>query len=158
MHSRTYLGLAMALVAVVGLLLHARSERPGFSSGNSQRLRPLKGTPWVLVLHPIVLFAGFYAYQGGQELVSSGPAGLAAWGVLWPVAAETASSGRPYRIARLLRHYLDYQWVLPFTAEYKRYSRKMRPLRPSERKLVALVLPVILVGAALTNFFSGASL
>lgn len=158
MHSSTYLGLAIALVAVVGLLLHARSE-PGFSTGNSQRLHPLKGIPWILVLHPIILVAGFYAYQGGQELVSSGPAGLAAWGVLWPVAAETASSGRPYRMARLLRRYMGYHNVLPFTAEHKKYRREMRPLRrPTEWKLLVLVLPVILTCVALTRFFSGASL
>ena len=157
MHLSTYLGLAIAFVAVSGLLLHARSERPEVSSGNSQHIPPLKGTPWVLALHPIVLFLGFWAYQGGQEFVSSGPAGLAAWGVLWPLAAEAASSGRPYRIARLLRHYLDYESVLPFTAEHRKYRRKMRPLRLIEWKLFALVLPVILVGGALARVFSGAS-
>ncbi|QTG81543.1 hypothetical protein [Arthrobacter crystallopoietes] len=148
----TCLGLAIAFVSAIGLLLHARSERPGVSRGK----RPyfMEGMPWVLVFHPIVLFFGFCAYLGGQDFVGSGIPGLAAWGVLWPAAAEVASCGRPYRVARLLGLYSEYRFALVFTSEHKNYRRKMRPLRPTEWKLFALVLPVIFVGVVLTSLFS----
>ncbi len=110
----------------------------------------------MLVLHPIFLFIGFVAYQDGEELLSSGPAGLAVWGLLWPLVVEAASCGHPYRVARLLRHYFAYQHVLPFTAEYKEFRRQMRPLRSTHRKFVALVLLVVAVGSFLPGAFSGA--
>lgn len=156
MQESACLGLVVAFGAVVGLLIHARSERPEITRAGSKRIHPLKGTPWVLVLHPMVLFIGFIAYQDGEELVSSGPAGLAVWGLLWPLVVEVASCGRPYRVARLLRHYLVYEPVLPFTAEYKQYRRQTRPLRATQRKFIALVMTVVVVGAFLPGSFAGA--
>jgi len=107
------------------------------------------------VFDPVVLAIGFCSYMGGQDLVQSGLAGVAAWGVLWPLAVEAASGGHPYRIVRLLRLYSEYRLTLPFAAEPQVYRRQMRPLRPTQWKLLALVLPTILAGVALASLFSG---
>lgn len=141
----------------MGVVIHARSERPGISSGTFPRSRLWEGMAWVLVFDPVVIFIGFCSYVGGQELVQSGLVGVTAWGVLWPLAVEAASCGHPYRMARLLRLYSEYRLTLPFTAEHQVYRRKMGPLRPTEWKLLALVLPVILAGVILTSLFSGAA-
>ena len=154
----TALGLVLAFVAVAGVLAHARSERPGVLRAKDGPSRVLRNVPWVLVFHPVLLFFGFCAYVGGEDFVGSGSAGVAAWGLLWPLAAEAASCGRPYRVARLLGLYLEYQYALPFTAEHGNYRRKMRYLRPTQWKLFALVLPVTVVGMALTAIFSGQDL
>lgn len=153
----TVLGLVLALALLSGLLIHARSERPGISNRTSPRSRPWEGMAWVLVFDPVVIFIGFCSYMGGQELMQSGLSGVAAWGVLWPLVVEAASGGHPYRMARLLRLYSEYRLTLPFTAEHQVYRRKMGPLRPTEWKLFALVLPVVLAGVMLASLFSGAA-
>jgi hypothetical protein len=115
----------------------------------------LGDVPGVLAFHPVVLFLGFCAYLGGEDFVGSGIAGLVAWGVLWPIAAEAASCGHPNRVARLLGLYAEYHLALPFTAEHKNYRRRVRHLRATEWKLYALVLPVLVVGVVLTAVFAG---
>jgi hypothetical protein len=139
------LGLCLAGCMTSALLLHARADQP---EPSRSRL------PWILILHPAVLFAGFLAYQEADRMHGSGLAGLAAWGVLWPVAVEIASRARPYRVTRLLRLYMENHRLLPFGAEYKKYCRKVRPLRCTQWVLIGLAIPTIFAGLYITGWIS----
>lgn len=114
--------------------------------------------PWILVLHPVVLFTGFFAYQEADRVHGSGLAGLAAWGVLWPLVVEFASQARPHRVTRLLRLYREHHLMLPFGAEYRKYRRKVRPLRCTELTLICLVIPTIFAGVYITGWISKGAL
>lgn len=71
-------------------------------------------------------------------------------GLLWPAIVEVASKGHPYRVARLLYLYLDFQFlVLPFGEEYRAYRRKLRPLRATHRKLLILLFTLLICGTVL---------
>ncbi|MFP3463513.1 hypothetical protein R5O87_21965 [Arthrobacter globiformis] len=139
------LGLCVAGCMMSALLLHARADQPGQSRSR---------LPWVVILHPAVLFIGFFAYQEADRVYGSGLAGLAAWGVLWPLAVEIASRGRPYRVTRLLRLYLQNQHILPFGAEYKKYRRKARPLLCTQRVLMGVAAPISFAGLYITDWIS----
>lgn len=139
------LGLCLAGCVTSGLLLHGRADQP-----KPSRAR----LPWILVLHPAVLFIGFFAYQEADRMHGSGLAGLAAWGLLWPLAVEIASRVRPHRVTRLLRLYMQHHQMLPFGAEYRKYRRKARPLRCTERVLIGLAIPTIFAGLYVTSWIS----
>lgn len=139
------LGLCVAGCMTSALFLHARADQPGQSRSR---------LPWILILHPAVLFTGFFAYQEADRVYGSGLAGLSAWGALWPLAVEIASRARPYRVTRLLRLYMQYRQLLPFGAEYKKYRRKARPLLCTQRVLIGLAIPTIFAGLYITDWIS----
>ncbi len=92
--------------------------------------------------------------MGSLDMNGAGVPGVAAWGVLWPLAVEASSMGHPYRVARLLRAYAGNQYVLPMTNGHRRYRRMMKPLRATETKLFLLIVPVVAVGIMLTAMFA----
>lgn len=149
----TFLGVALALVAVCLMLARSRAERPAVTRAVGQP-NGFEGVSWVLIIHPAVLFFGFCAYIGSLGMNGTGLPGVAAWGALWPLAIEISSMGHPYRVARLLRAYLDNWHVLPWGQDHGRYRRLMKPLRPTEVKLFMLVIPIAAAGVLLAALFA----
>lgn len=149
----TLVGVVLALVAICLMLARSRAENPAITRAVGKQHR-LKGVAWVLILHPAILFLGFCAYMGSLEMNGTGVPGVAAWGVLWPLAVEVSSMGHPCRVARLLRAYADNKYVLPLTKDHRRYRRMMKPLRATETKLFLLIVPVVAAGIMLTGLFS----
>lgn len=153
MHLSTAIGTILACLVVSVMLVRGRAESPVITR-STERPNALAGVPWILIVHPVILFFGVVAYFGSWDMSGSGIAGSAAWGILWPVAVELSSDGHPYRVVRLLRAYLKNQFVFPLTKEHRAYRRKMKPLRPTEVKLFLLIIPVTAAGILLSSLFA----
>ncbi len=95
----------------------------------------------LLVFHPLVLLGGIGGYLLAEPTAGDPWLGVYVWGILWSLVIEASSAGRPDRVAQILDYYLQFKYALPFTREHATYRRLMRPLRPTEVKIL-LLLPV----------------
>ena len=149
----TVVGVVLAFIAICLVLAGSRAETPAITRA-AGRPHPLKGVPWVLILHPAIIFFGVCAYRGSMHMHGTGVPGLAAWGVLWPLAVEIASMGHPYRVTRLLRAYIDHTYFHLSYRDPQLFKRTMTPLLATERKLFLLIVPVVAAGIMLTALFA----